>query len=246
MEIANNPNISFSWHPGAFYSNNAGWAKGCLGERGQCGGQNCGDCYKCKENSPSYKQITKQTPNPEELAFYIRVKNKQDYELVKEFLEQNQQSCQPYFTKIEYPTIRKESTNNIKPEYQEKAEKIHELLEKYKNDERIKTLYEQLNQINTELIKIGDEYTKQGNEILGDLSCKLHCDMDDPDDYVYLKYSIPYPEMVIYEDNYNVEFKIFCMKGSKFYDEFLEKYDLIAKNWPSWYDKKYKVYVTAD
>ena len=152
MEIANNPNITFGWSPGAFYSNNSGWLEGSLGPAGECHGQNCGDCYKCKQNDPSYKQITKQTSNPEEFAFYISVKNKLDYELVKESLKEYEQSSQPYFTKIEFPTIGSNRTNKIKPEYQERSEKLHELLEKYKNDVRIKALHEQLKQIDNVLI----------------------------------------------------------------------------------------------
>ena len=69
--------------------------------------------------------------------------------------------------------------------------------------------------------------------------------MNDQDNYDYLNHSMPFPKMVVYEDNYNVQFKIFCMKGSKFYDEFLEKYDLIQKNWPSWYAKSYTEYIKA-
>ena len=254
MEIVNNPNITFSWHPGVYHRTDSGWNMGCIGARGICSDNTCGNCDNCKKNDPSYKQITKEMPNPSELAFFIRV-NKDDYQLVKEFLRQydNHQNSNPYYTKVEYPTINKHNTTKIKPEYKERIDKLVELREKFRNDAHVKELYAQIKElrsqikpINDELIKIGKDYNNQGNEILGDLKCSFQCDLQlhpDEDDYDYINTSIPFSEVVIYEDDYNVQFTIFSIKGSKFYDEFLDKYDLISPNWPDWYAKSYTQYV---
>ena len=241
MQISENHNISFTWNLNSVWDGNE-WVKGISGQYGRtnhnfegyCSSGTCLTCMDKKARDTNYQRVDEKVPIPSSLWFFIKVTNKNDYELVTEFLS----NFDDHNTVINVPSvITKRNLTEIKPEYRELCKQIDEL-------------NEQIGATNQELrVKIEELYTKKQIEYNHKYDALLNRDndMEDPvyDEYCNLRiYEYKYPEYV-YEtyDNYEVAFDICSREGSKFYDDFLMKYDLIEKYWPGNIDRYIITYV---
>ena len=247
MEIVTNSNIIFTWNQNAEWTEK-GWIKGLRGYgqygqygrtnhnfEGYCENKTCLTCLDSKGSDPNYEKIIEKVPIPSSLWFFIKVNNKDDYELVKDFL--NKFDTNDHNTEIYIPDITKQH-GTTKPEYQKLIEQIDQLNEQIEitnNELRVKT--EEI------YIKHQQEYNQKYN-VLTNNNNNL-CDHNHYVECYDLNiFGYKYPEY-IYEmyDDYNVTFEICARKGSKFYNDFLIKYQLIEKYWPANIDKEIITYI---
>lgn len=245
MEIVNNPNINFDWNLNSAWTKD-GWVRGISGQYGRtnhnfegyCNSTTCLTCMDKKSQDPNYQKLVEKVPIPISLLFFIKVTNKQDYELVKEFLNEFDES--DHNTKVNIPDItNKRDNNKIKLEYQELCKQIDELNEQINNtNKELSIKVEEL------YIKQQQEYNQKYNALVKskkitdtDIICCSECCNLYVRHYKYPKY--------VYEsyDDYDVAFDVCSREGSKFYDEFLMQYNVIEKNWPSNIDREIVTYI---
>lgn len=242
MNIINNPNISFDWNLNNVWVEGESWVRGISGQYGRtihdfegyCKNKTCLTCMNSKANDPNYVKIVEKVPIPSSLWFFIKVTNKDDYELVKNFLSKFDEN--DHDTKVNIPNITSQY-GEIKPEYQQLCEQINKL------NEQINVTNEEL-RVHVEKLYLTKqkEYDKKYNALVNINDTTYNPDYNE---YCNLEvFGYRYPNY-IYEtyDDYNVTFDICARKGSKFYDEFLIKYELIEKHWPSKMDREIVTYV---
>lgn len=223
LDILNDTSISFSWTY-AFFNEKIGWIEGDIGYTGPRKLCCCGTCHECKPED--YQAVTEIVDKPEVLQFQVNVTTEDGFAKVCQFLAQFQGFC-PKYTRIHTP------------DDQEKVERVSALIIDFKNNQEIKRIHKEINALIGLLEGIEDEYTRKASEYIpgAEFTCRKRLYDYDRDEYeeTYddddIQGAAPFHKLSIREKNYNVCFRIDCMKGSKFYD-FLEKYDLITRNWP--------------